>query len=345
MAITSVNVGSAPNDGTGDTLRSAFQKLNANDSDLDGRVTSAATTATSAATAASAAQTAANNAIPTSQKGTANGVATLDASGKVPKIQIDLNPEDVGADPAGTGVSAAAALEADLSIVAKSGSYDDLIDKPTLATPVNADWDATTGLAEILNKPAISEFAKTFLDDADAAAARATLGAVASGTTVNLSGNQTIAGQKSFSDIIIPDAVKGVKGSLGGDNAQSGSIGEYIFVNTASPVAAVNNSVQTVLSFTLPAGDWELSASILYTSGGGGTNTILTIQHFMSTYNLRTLFVGTLTSGASTPIWGASIPGHRSLGATSKTVTLTSYASISAGSFTITAEIQARRVR
>lgn len=44
----------------------------------------------------------------------------------------------------------------DLSRVAETGSYTDLTDKPTIPAPqVNADWNATSGLAEILNKPTI----------------------------------------------------------------------------------------------------------------------------------------------------------------------------------------------
>ena len=40
--------------------------------------------------------------------------------------------------------------------VATSGSYNDLTDKPTIpAAQVNADWNATSGVAEILNKPTI----------------------------------------------------------------------------------------------------------------------------------------------------------------------------------------------
>ena len=35
MSITAVNIGSAANDGTGDPLRTAFQKLNANDAYLE----------------------------------------------------------------------------------------------------------------------------------------------------------------------------------------------------------------------------------------------------------------------------------------------------------------------
>lgn len=44
----------------------------------------------------------------------------------------------------------------DLAEVATSGSYNDLEDKPTIpAEQVNADWNATSGKAQILNKPTI----------------------------------------------------------------------------------------------------------------------------------------------------------------------------------------------
>ena len=40
--------------------------------------------------------------------------------------------------------------------VATSGSYDDLTNKPSIpAAQVNSDWNATSGVAEILNKPTI----------------------------------------------------------------------------------------------------------------------------------------------------------------------------------------------
>jgi hypothetical protein len=45
------------------------------------------------------------------------------------------------------------AQSSSLSTVATTGSYDDLLDKPTIVQPVNADWDATSGLSQILNKP------------------------------------------------------------------------------------------------------------------------------------------------------------------------------------------------
>ena len=43
-----------------------------------------------------------------------------------------------------------------LATVATSGSYNDLSNKPTIpAEQVNADWNATSGKAQILNKPTI----------------------------------------------------------------------------------------------------------------------------------------------------------------------------------------------
>lgn len=44
-----------------------------------------------------------------------------------------------------------------LSVVATSGNYDDLLNKPTIPEPqVNSDWNAETGVSQILNKPTLS---------------------------------------------------------------------------------------------------------------------------------------------------------------------------------------------
>ena len=45
----------------------------------------------------------------------------------------------------------------ELSTVATSGNYDDLINKPTIPdAQVNSDWNAETGISQILNKPTLS---------------------------------------------------------------------------------------------------------------------------------------------------------------------------------------------
>lgn len=52
------------------------------------------------------------------------------------------------------------ATSASLAPVATSGDYDDLTNKPTIpAAQVNSDWNASSGVAEILNKPSLATVA------------------------------------------------------------------------------------------------------------------------------------------------------------------------------------------
>ena len=77
MAIQTFNIGSSPNDRTGDTLRSTGAKLNANFGDLDQRTADATASAAAAVAAAAAA-------IPTTSRGQPNGVAPLGQDSRVP---------------------------------------------------------------------------------------------------------------------------------------------------------------------------------------------------------------------------------------------------------------------
>lgn len=260
----------------------------------------------------------------------------------------------------------------------------EILNKPTIIDPVNADWTAGGGLSEILNKPTISTLGASLIAATTAQEARTIIDAlgdsnknslefgdptVAGGRFIDFhtSGNPTdydsrilagggdtftgngqldyVANSHVFTGIIVPQSTVGIKGTTTNDNAQVGSIGEYIRVTVASPIT-IDGTVQTILSFTLPEGDWELSGVAMATSGPAGTNTVTTIQVFMSTYSYRTLFAGvSLTQVANTPVWAGPIPRHRASRTTSGTVTMTAYGAVSAGSFTWTGEIQARRVR
>lgn len=47
-----------------------------------------------------------------------------------------------------------------LATVATTGDYDDLLNKPSiLAAQVNSDWNAVSGVAQILNKPTLAAVA------------------------------------------------------------------------------------------------------------------------------------------------------------------------------------------
>lgn len=88
MSIVPLNIGSAPNDGNGQDLRSGGQVINANFAELDQRTTAAQA-------AAEDAQAKADAAIPDTQKGQPNGVAGLDANGTVPAAQLPSYVDDV----------------------------------------------------------------------------------------------------------------------------------------------------------------------------------------------------------------------------------------------------------
>jgi hypothetical protein len=63
---------------------------------------------------------------------------------------------------AGGGGSISASQITGLATVATTGSYTDLINTPTIpAAQINSDWDATSGIAQILNKPTLAAVATT----------------------------------------------------------------------------------------------------------------------------------------------------------------------------------------
>lgn len=102
------------------------------------------------------------NYIPTSQKGVASGVASLDATGKVPSAQLPAAASQQQADwtQSNTGNVDYIKNKPTLASVATSGSYTDLTNKPIIpSAQVNSDWNASSGVAQVLNKPTFSTVA------------------------------------------------------------------------------------------------------------------------------------------------------------------------------------------
>ena len=73
-------------------------------------------------------------AIPVSQKGASNGVATLNAAGLVTESQLPVIPDQVNADWNATDGLAEILNKPELATVAITGSYNDLANKPTIPT-------------------------------------------------------------------------------------------------------------------------------------------------------------------------------------------------------------------
>ncbi|WP_227496873.1 pyocin knob domain-containing protein [Pseudomonas fluorescens] len=108
MSITPLNIGSAPNDGNGQDLRSGGQVINDNFAELDTRTNAAQAKADAAQPKEAGKGLSANDysaeekekvaaAIPGTQKGAANGVATLGADAKILAEQLAIALVAIGA--------------------------------------------------------------------------------------------------------------------------------------------------------------------------------------------------------------------------------------------------------
>ena len=138
-----------------------------------------------------------------------------------------------------TALSSQLSAKADsssLAAVATSGLYSDLSGTPTIpAAQVNSDWNANSGVAEILNKPSLATVAT-------------------SGLYSDLSGTPTIpSGVDTFVDASLP--------SLTGTDFDSYSSGRVI-----CPV----NMAKSIGTIEVPAGYWILEISAMWYSNGTG---------------------------------------------------------------------------
>lgn len=69
---------------------------------------------------------------------------------------------DLATIRSGAAEGATAVQPSDLATVATTGSYDDLVNKPTIpAAQVNSDWNSNSGVSQILNKPTLATVATT----------------------------------------------------------------------------------------------------------------------------------------------------------------------------------------
>ncbi|MDE6250132.1 MAG: hypothetical protein K2M34_00655 [Alphaproteobacteria bacterium] len=114
-----------------------------------------------------------------------------------------------------------------LPSVARTGSYNDLADKPSIpAAQVNADWNAISGKAQILNKPTLGALAaKATISNADVATNAAIATSKISGLDTALSGKQATA------NIVNPVDGKFAAGD-------SGSTTKYPSMKAAEQIAA-----------------------------------------------------------------------------------------------------------
>lgn len=140
-----------------------------------------------------------------------------------------------------------------------------------------------------------------------------------------------------------------VTGATNGANATSGNVGEYIEskIPTGSAVALANGATSNITSISLPAGDWDIQASVVYNS------TLATITG--KTSGVNTTSATLPTDGSEVPSGllqtlitgkdGATLPRKRISSSSATTVYLVANCAFSLGNVTAYGILNARRVR
>lgn len=169
-------------------------------------------------------------------------------------------------------------------------------------------------------------------------------GGALSGT---FTGAPTYSGNVTFSSTITPSQTAGIVGTTTNNNANTGSVGEYVEATPAG-VSLANNVVTNIATLSLSAGDWDAACNISFATGAGDTMTnggaaVNTVSATLPAIPLYTN-LGTISVPPGTGVTAIAPMRRFSLSATT-TVYCIGSASHSGGTVTASGFIRARRVR
>lgn len=152
----------------------------------------------------------------------------------------------------------------------------------------------------------------------------------------------------AFTGTITPSTTAGIVGTTLADNANAGSVGEYVTATQSSAVSLASGVGSNITSISLTAGDWDVSGIINFVPANTTVVTNMTagITTTSATLGVLGTFVGvsipyTSTGGGST----FATPAVRINVSSTTTVYLVALQAFSASTMTATGFIRARRVR
>ncbi|SAK95941.1 hypothetical protein AWB76_07223 [Caballeronia temeraria] len=165
-----------------------------------------------------------------------------------------------------------------------------------------------------------------------------------SAAVVALTGDQTVAGTKTFTGPIVPTSTQGIKGTATNDNAPAGAVGEYVEAIQSSNVSLPNATATNITSISLSPGDWDVSG-VVVVSGSGAV-----LNNSLGGVSIVSATIGALGTYGQLTVTGHSgitftVPTSRYTLTTTTTVYLVGYAGFTSGSANGTGKIRARRVR
>jgi len=148
------------------------------------------------------------------------------------------------------------------------------------------------------------------------------------------------------SSTITPAQVAGIVGTTTNNNAQAGSVGEYITSSVPSGVSLTNSTAANITSISLTAGDWDVWGSITFSGTSNVTTNLLSSINTTTATSAAAPFVNNMalayTTGAS---YTLIAPTQRFSLAVTTTIFLVANQAFSAGTMAGGGYISARRRR
>lgn len=145
---------------------------------------------------------------------------------------------------------------------------------------------------------------------------------------------------------ITPSTTLGIKGTTAGDNANAGSVGEYLSVS-GGPFPIGSATVFNGALVSLTAGDWDVSGTVAFIPAAGTTS-----QGYLVGISLTTGAISDFNGVSSLTItqppsvtWRASPPVYRVNVSVTTSVYLVGSVTFSGGTMQAQSLIRARRVR
>ena len=177
-----------------------------------------------------------------------------------------------------------------LATVATTGDYDDLLNKPTIpAAQVNSDWNAASGVAQILNKPTLGTMAAESASDYTPTSGLATV--ATTGNYSDLSGTPslaTVATSGSYNDLSNKPTIPTVNDATLTIQKNGTSVATFT-ANASSGVTAnitvptttndLTNNSGFITSSDIPVTDVTVGGTSVVTSGVAAVPSIPTVNN------------------------------------------------------------------
>jgi hypothetical protein len=171
----------------------------------------------------------------------------------------------------------------------------------------------------------------------DGAAIGGTTPATGAFTTLSATGNLT------------PSQTNGIVGTTTNNNANAGSVGEYV-TNSSTGTSLTSNTAANATSVSLTAGDWEVSGVVTYVPAGSTTTSveqvgISTTSATFGAANTGSFVLLQIVPAAAGAGESIASPPQRVAIASTTTVFLVALAQFAVSTMTCNGFIRARRVR